>query len=495
MKRNLSIGLLILVVLIAWTKRDCDFLSPINSQDEEYTALLDSVETIICDAKGTRVSDTVLIPAMAFYDEDSTCRHLWMQARCHYLLGSLLYGQDKMEQATAQLLQALNLLDTHFDASQAPVGRLYSKIHFITSRIAHIFSDEQSSTQLGRLGLDYATAVNDTSWMLRSMANLGILYERFGKAGEGDSAYYYCDGGLAMTDARHFPYETAMLENALANSLRHSHQYDSALLHFERSGELIDSTCLLYYRNYLEKAFVYYKRKDYASAVVYLEKAFESGDENIRSQSAFGLADCYEEIGDTLKAMPYYNIVKVYQEKQVLRANRNGEAMPMLNAYLRDKTAPNNSTARIWITVAIGMLIMAVFLFYHRRYKRKVAEQHEEIQRDLQEARGTIEAKELETLRLKAEAVYHDRLNNTDKRIMEVFNGAYPEALAKLKATYPDLNETELDICVLSFFDFRVKEMADILDLRENTVAKYRSNIKKKTKTEAIEDLLARLLA
>ena len=69
MKRNLSIGLLILVVLIACTKRDCDFLSPINSQDEGYTTLLDSVETIICDAKGILVSDTILMPALAFYDE------------------------------------------------------------------------------------------------------------------------------------------------------------------------------------------------------------------------------------------------------------------------------------------------------------------------------------------------------------------------------------------------------------------------------------------
>lgn len=498
MKRNLSIGLLILVVLIACTKRDCDFLSPINSQDEGYTTLLDSVETIICDAKGILVSDTILMPALAFYDEDSTCRHLWMQARCHYLLGSLLYGQDKMEQATTQLLQALNLLDAHFEASQAPVGRLYSKIHFITSRIAHIFSDEQSSTQLGRLGLDYASAVGDTSWMLRSMANISLLYERFGKAGEGDSAYYYCDGGLAITDARHFPYETAMLENALANSLRHSHQYDSALLHFAKARELIDTTFVLYYRNCVETAFIYYRRQEYDLAVAYLEKAYETNDEHFKAQAAFGLADCYEEMGDTLKAMPYYNLVKTYQEKQVLRANHNGEAMPMLNEYLRDKAASNNRAARLWISMVIGLLVLMVFVaffVYHRRYKKKMAEQHEVISRDLQEARGTLEAKEMETLRLKAVAIYNDRLNNTGKRIIEVFNGAYPEALAQLKATYPDLNETELDICVFSFFGFRVKEMADILDLRENTVAKYRSNIKKKTQNEAIEGLIGPFLS
>jgi DNA-binding CsgD family transcriptional regulator len=34
-----------------------------------------------------------------------------------------------------------------------------------------------------------------------------------------------------------------------------------------------------------------------------------------------------------------------------------------------------------------------------------------------------------------------------------------------------------------------MKEIADILELRENTVSKYRSNIKKKTQTETIEGL------
>ena len=35
--------------------------------------------------------------------------------------------------------------------------------------------------------------------------------------------------------------------------------------------------------------------------------------------------------------------------------------------------------------------------------------------------------------------------------------------------------------------------MACILDLRENTVAKYRTSIKKKTQIETVEDLMERL--
>ena len=468
------------MVLIGCSKRDCDFLTPFDSQDAEYAARMDSVENTICDAKSVRFSDTLLMPILAFYEDDVSCRLLWMQARCHYLLGSLLYGQDKQEQATAQFLQALELLDAHFKESQAPVGQLYSKIHFFTTRIAHLFSDEQTSAQLGRLGLKYAVAVGDTSWMLRSMANLGIMYERFGKPGEGDSAYYYCDGGLAMADAQRFPYETAMLENVLANCLRHSHHYDEAISHFEQAGSLIDSTYLLYYRNYLEMAFVYYKRQDYDSAVVYLEKAFKAEDESIKTQSAFGLADCYEEMGDTLKAMPYYNIVKAYQEKQVVMANQNGEAMPMLNAYLRDRMTPGNNLVLLWVVIGLAFLIlMAAVVVAKRRAKAKETQYLEEVKR-LQAMLEQSSQHQRELLKQRVLAIYQSAGDDRLSRILGEFEGAYPSATDRFEQSCPSLNETERRIVILSFLGLRAKEVADLLGLKENTVTQYRSNLKKK---------------
>ena len=143
----------------------------------------------------------------------------------------------------------------------------------------------------------------------------------------------------------------------------------------------------------------------------------------------------------------------------------------------------------VCVVAALLLLAGLAFIVYHRNYKKKVVEQQEAISRDLQEARGTLEAKELETLFLKAEAIYNSRHNNKAKRILEVFNTAYPDALSQLKAAHPDLNDTELDVCVLSYFPFRMKEIADILDLRENTVSKYRTAIKKKTQTETFEGL------
>ena len=489
MKWFVSIWFLFLVMVASCTHRENNFLLPADNQDAEYAMLIDSMEAVFDGAKYHDFTDSLVSPALAFYEKGDTPRCLWMQAHCHYLTGCLVFDKNRRsEKATAHFMEALSILDSHFDAKQAPVGRLYSKICFVLSRIAYNFSDEPCSTRFARYGLDGASAVGDTAWMLRSMANLGLLYERFGKAGEGDTAYFYCYKGLRITDADRFPYETASLENSLANGFRHSHQYDSAIFYFDRSFALIDSSCTLYHRTALEKAFVHYQAHDYATAMAVLEMAYRSKDENLKTQAAYGLADCYEKLGDTLRAMPYYALVKTHEEQKVVASNHNAEVMPMLNAYLKEKEPQKG---REWL---LGLLLLfgvstVIFIVYHRAYRKRMVQEHEAVKRDLQEAHGALETQAQEAILMKVRAIYDDKYKNTFSRILEVFNTAYPEALGKLKAEHPDLNETELDISVLSYFPFRTKEIADILDLRENTVSKYRTSIKRKTQTETFEGL------
>lgn len=102
---------------------------------------------------------------------------------------------------------------------------------------------------------------------------------------------------------------------------------------------------------------------------------------------------------------------------------------------------------------------------------------------------NTLKDKDFEFLKIKVNAIYNDRFNNKFERILKEFNAAYPDALAKLKSAHPDLSDTELDVCVLSSFSFRLKETADILCLRENTVAKYRTAIKKKVGIDDLEKI------
>ena len=231
---------------------------------------------------------------------------------------------------------------------------------------------------------------------------------------------------------------------------------------------------------------------DYASAIRDLEEGFRSKRESYRVQAAYGLSDCYEEIGNTLKAAPYSSLVKKDREEEVVSLNHNAETMSTLNAYLKEKETQKDGKTLLWLLVLFATA--AVFVVYHRIYRMRMTQRHEAIQRDLQEAHGALETQAQEAIRMKVQAIYDDKRNNTLGRILEVFNSAYPDALAKLKSANPDLNDTELDICVLSYFPFRMKEIADILDLRENTVSKYRTAIKKKTQTETFERLWERFI-
>ena len=76
------------------------------------------------------------------------------------------------------------------------------------------------------------------------------------------------------------------------------------------------------------------------------------------------------------------------------------------------------------------------------------------------------------------------------ERIMAEFEATYPQVLDKLKSAYPDLNENECTVAVLNFLGFRIKEEAVLLNLSENTVMKYRSNLKKTAGSDPISPLL-----
>lgn len=471
MKRFFAIlPLFALLLLPCCMRQKTEITAPTSSEDAEYTHFIDSIDSIIDGFYYYDFNDSTILPALEFYQENDSKRNLWMQARCHYLIGALQFGENHVsEQAAKNLVEALKILDENCDDYL-----LHSKIHYVISKIAFNFSNGSACKRLAAMGLDCATKANDTAWMARSCSNLGLIYERLGKAGEGDTAYMYCDQGMRLADANRYPLERAYLENTYANSLRHSHQYDSAIYHFNIAKSLISSDILLYHKTFLEEAFVYYQKHDYPTAIAELEVAFQTTDHNIRNQSAAGLADCWEKVGDTMKAAPYLSIIKASNEKEIVQRHHNTNAMPLLNAYLQSLDKSDKSANVVWLIVIFFTASAVVVAFYFIWKKRHL---------------NTIKDKDYEALRLKGRAIFSDRHNNKMERIRNEFNAAYPDAMAKLSAAHPDLNDTELDICILSFFSFRLKETAEIMHLKENTVAKYRTAIKKKVQTDDLEKI------
>lgn len=233
------------------------------------------------------------------------------------------------------------------------------------------------------------------------------------------------------------------------------------------------------WNRYLDIGTAFYFEGQQDSAKVYLEQVFENSAEGKMTAARY-LLDIALSEGDTPKINEYglflaenYDL-SIDQERQ-------------------------KSYRRIILIVAMALLVLlvmgVVFLVNHRRHKKAEAvllkeqqQQREAFDRQLDAAQSAIEKQTFENLQKQAKEILSR--GNQRKRILEAFNSVYPQAYERLRSTYPDLTEQETDLLVLNFLDFRIKEEAEILELSQNTVMKYRSNLLKKVGKDPLAGLL-----
>jgi DNA-binding CsgD family transcriptional regulator len=148
---------------------------------------------------------------------------------------------------------------------------------------------------------------------------------------------------------------------------------------------------------------------------------------------------------------------------------------------------------RLYLWIALLVIVLMAVLWAALRYrKNKELEtlKLREAQRQLQTELEQLTAQQKEMLNQQVLAIYQSGQKDRLQRIMEAFEAAYPQGIGKMKSAYPDLNKTETHLVILSFLGFRIKEEADLLGLSENTVAKYRSNLKNKANFDPISALV-----
>ena len=416
------------------------------------------------------------------------------QAQSAYQSGFECLQADDLNEAFPHFLKAANLaevLPEDMDDEQTLfVSRAYYQMGYIFRRKI----ENNLEIEVLKRACYYQEAVHDTVWLMRTWEQLiGALQG----VKEGDSAQYYLDKLLPLTDSvADFDTHQRVLR-LVSNQYYDQKQYDSAFMTEQHLIEMKARRGMDTQRDSLSLGIAMFFSPRKMLSKPYLLKVLEVYPDTVTLESGAVmslLSELYEIEGNAdsvafcNRFLPKYSqaeservsdgilLAKQYEQFKAERDTR-------LQSVREQKEARNDQRRKL-LYGGLGILLMLAllaFVLYHRRFKKNMHD--------------TLEARELETLKIKAYAVYHDKLGHTDRRVMEVFTEAHPDALAKMKAAYPDLNETEISICVLSFFGFRVKEMADILDFRENTVAKYRLNIRKKTQTEDVESLLEPFLA
>ena len=81
--------------------------------------------------------------------------------------------------------------------------------------------------------------------------------------------------------------------------------------------------------------------------------------------------------------------------------------------------------------------------------------------------------------------------------VLEEIEKVYPGVYNVLRQKYPELNETETRVCLLSFSDLSNKEMAEILEISKFTIDKNRSKLRDKLnlKPEKMKEQLRQVIS
>lgn len=462
-----------------------------------------------------------LLKAVDYFDNSDNA---FLSARAHYMNGVGYYERDSVVSACKAYLKALELMETHFPniatqhisathgATSISSDLLFWFMDLTYCRLEGLFSKQfmqEPAIVCCKRALAFDTICSFNPYNTSSLfLNLGLQYNKLYELNKepylADTAEYYFNEALRHlpdTNNRIFIDVVTQLELLKINM---GQDFEPSIIVLKRiAAQTLDETERLC--SYLAIGSIYHSYNQYDSALVYLTPVFENKKDPYRQRVvAPYLHEIYLNTGDTVKAA----LCARYIVDNTATEDESNAQVSTLNDLFqqhlqweldRAKEEERQRAARhsrwIWMAIAGLLLLVAIAIVVARRgYGKRLKLQQEELGKQLEAAQDALKVKEKDALFTKVNAIYQDKLGNKAKRIFEAFNEAHPDAVSKLKASYPDLTDTEVDICVLSHFAFRVKEIADILELRENTVAKYRSNIKKKTQIRDAESLMNQVL-
>jgi len=355
-----------------------------------------------------------------------------------------------------------------------------------------------------------------------------VLYrigKQYDKLKVADSAAYYYDRALEiMPDRNNLIYRDIVSSRALFDYEWH-HDTIRALDSLKRMATQAANETERLHR-FPAIGNIYQDIRQYDSAKAYLMPVFESENEAIDKKLAARVLHIIAiSEGDTLNASQYAQILVEDVTSTANKQLRNSQLNDLFQNYLQEKQEKALALERLkaqrrnlWIggTVALLAIVgLTVAIVTRRSHKKRLAAQEAEAQRRLDEAsqrlseasqRHDAAERELQTkveqatlhtkevLQQRAMALYHGKEKDKLQRILAEFDGAYPKTYERMMAAYPDLSMQEYELCVLGYFDFRAKEIAQLMDLQEGTVYRYRSTIRKKTGADDLEALMGRFL-
>jgi len=446
----------------------------------------------------------------------SVQRDAFLAARAHYINGVGYYERDSLIEACGEYLNALQMMEGHFE-EKVLVEHKARFMALTYNRLGDLFSEQymqEPAIYCIKQSLIFdRIAHSSPSNIANILYHLGKQYDKLNEAHS--AAYYYEKALETMPDRNTMLYRDVVTSKALFECKGNGNVVIALDSMKSMAAQAASDTERL--NRFLTIGGVYKSLGQYDSAKVYLEPVFEK-DSDKASIAAKYLRDMALAEGDTLKANQYSLVFAKDAAAAPENLFRASQLNDLFQNYLQKKQEKADAERRLaeqeaarlrWkrglaVTVVVMMaLVLGLWWWLAKRKKEHEAEtqtwhmEKQQLQTQVDDALQQLQTQADDALQQaramlpqRANEIYSSKVGNRLERIMAEFEAAYPKAMGRLAAAYPDLTQTERRIFVLSHLQFRAKEMADLLGLSENTVNQYRYNLRKKTENASFSAFL-----
>lgn len=455
-----------------------------------------------------KVIDSLLNEAEQYYSKSDDKYHeamtYWQKSSAGGLLG---YGPQYMMDYRQKALQTIekckhvdpllvrysiiptdeqNEIDRLRYGIHQRLGMSYTSSGYHREGIKHLLLSEQYYDRQKRYNLHLASA-----YMLGHAYNLVSEY---------DSSLMYYEKGLKSAEAIGDVVECAYYYVAVAEGLlfRHDTQTEASdedrMLWLRQSVsnsikglellENVDERKAISYRleMFENLSRAYFNFQNYDSCVYYGSKVLDFYGDKTSEFLLKRLYSAYQAMGDKDKTALLADILLNLpddhgaEQKAIAEVKDDYENQLEINRLQSEQQVKRY---RLYLWIALLAIILLVMLWMILRMKSD---------------KERTKQRQSEDLLKKVLIIYADHQKDARQRIMNEFNVTYPQTHDQMLAAYPTLTEQEYEICVLSHLPFRSKEIAQLLDVQENTIYRYRTVIRKKVETDDLGALVSRFL-
>ena len=364
-------------------------------------------------------------------------------ARAEYKIGRLLYYDGMNQEALTTLKESALGFGNHL-AEKALVENMMAACHLMLGNFENAEIGMQQS-------LSYARQSHADKVKRKALNNYAVLYQLQGKYDQAIACLKQNANNSNLDEK-----DLLLLNLNLGDVFFHEGQMDSAAYYYKYVDSLLPDANV--------------KMETKVSAYSSLSKFAESQHND--SLALYYWKNCFNWLNKTRDNIEKNNVYGIQQKYDY------GTLQNTMNQKIIQRH-------RIILFISLLLFAAAVIIIVLQYRHKQTMEAYHQLQTEFEAASQQAQQAH-QVLQQRVMELYRSGQEDRLERILSEFTTAYPQGIEKLQANHPDLTETECHIVVLSFLGFRIKEEAEILNLSTNTVAKYRTNIRKKVGSDPV---------